>query len=77
MFLPRQGQWVKYNGKVGIWFANAFHQTDDKGETVAIDTQVKVGDRTLEPVRSLSDIPEPRRAHLPANYNPQSGKVEE
>jgi hypothetical protein len=63
----REGQWVKYEGLVGIWYKEAFHQVDSFGFTVRV---IPVKPNLCYPVTQLHDIPLARRAHLPEGYNP-------
>lgn len=66
MFAPRKGQWVKVDGRIGIYLDGSVHLVDEKGETVEI---IRATD-AMQPVTDVMDLPEPRRRHLPPDFDP-------
>lgn len=67
----RNGQWVKYGGRIGINLeapgGREVHMVNEQtGETREILTGIADGE--LAAVLDVKDLPEPRRRHLPKGY---------
>lgn len=75
--MPRNGQWVTYEGKIGLWAEvfvpgkkgrfMGFHMVNEKGETTL---ELPVAPNAVKEVTNMSLVPDCRKVGVPENYNP-------